>query len=168
MGRQAKLRASRRQLLREHTEQLAVINQGKQEKQDAIAQAFDETCAALLQRDRAVQSRRLETAAWKLVSPNADGIGHWRHRGRRLSLIHSVAREADGQVWAHVSVGTPGNTMPGWYEVRDAGWLLYPGEFGVVVVAPQDSHVNLSNVGHVWYCLTAPAVPDFSRGLGSI
>jgi hypothetical protein len=80
-----------------------------------------------------------------------------------------VARAGDGQVWAHVSVSHPSNVMPDWYTVRNTGWLLYPGQFGIVVVAPRSAgHVNIANVAHVWFCLTAPSCPDFSMGMGTI
>jgi hypothetical protein len=62
---------------------------------------------------------------------------------------HSVARELDGGVWGHVSVSRQDRSLPSWQQVRDTGWLLYPGRFGIIVVAPQDKHVNISEVAHV-------------------
>jgi hypothetical protein len=50
----------------------------------------------------------------------------------------------------------------------DVGWLLYPGRFGIVVVAPESAHVNLAEVAHVWFRLDGPSCPDFSHGLGTI
>jgi hypothetical protein len=58
--------------------------------------------------------------------------------------------------------------MPTWLETRNAGWVMYPGRLGLVVVAPEAAHVRLAEVAHVWYCLTAEPVPDFSHAIGSI
>ena len=136
--------------------------------QQRLGELHDEECAALVARDRHAQAGRLTARGWKQRYPNLDGIGMWDHRALKLRILHSVAREADGQAWAHVSVSNPGNTMPTWYEVRDAGWLLYPQAYGIIVVAPPDGHVNIANVAHAWYCLTAPSCPDFTHGMNSI
>lgn len=135
--------------------------------QALIAEAFDFECQQYLDRDRALQEARLRGRRWKQVEEVRDGIGHWVHRGHNLALIHSIARH-EGEVWGHVSVSNRANTMPTWHEVRDAGWLLYPRLYGLIVVAPESMHVNISNVAHVWYCLTAKPVPDFTHGYGSI
>jgi hypothetical protein len=169
MGKAAREGRKRRELLQAHRRDMAVLGGQQQALQEKIAASWDEQCAALRDGDAGDQAKRLHSAGWRIIEENMDGIGHWRHRGRRAGLIHSLARESDGQVWAHVSVSHADNTMPGWYEVRDAGWALYPARFGIIVVAPQDRHVNIANVAHIWYCLTSDAVPpDFSHGLGSI
>ena len=67
-----------------------------------------------------------------------------------------------------MSVSRRDGFLPTWEQVRDAQWLLYPAEYGVVVVAPQSRHVNLREVAHVWTCLTGKTVPDFTHGLGTI
>jgi hypothetical protein len=167
VGQQARLRETRRRLEKERRRRNTELacDAGWQE----IASRFwDEECAQIRDRDAHAQRGRLADDGWTHVERNNDGIGTWDHRGRRLRIIHSVCREEDGQVWGHVSVSRASGLMPGWETVRDAGWLLYPDLFGVIVVPARASHVSINEVGHVWYCLTAPAVPDFSHGLGTI
>jgi hypothetical protein len=134
--------------------------------QERLADLHDEECAALVKRDWHDQSRALTALGWQQVRRNLDGIGSWRRRDQQLT--HSVAREADGQVWAHISLSNRGNTMPGWYEVQRLSRLLYPDRFGIIPVAPESRHVNIANVIHVWVCLTADSCPDFSHGMNSI
>jgi hypothetical protein len=171
MGQQARMRRERRSALRGHQQTVREIDAvaRTEQVQARLAEEFwDDECAALRDADAAGQVARLRAGGWRLAEQNNDGIGYWRQRQQRLSLIHSVAREQDGQAWAHVSVATAENTMPTWYELRNAGWLMYPGRFGIVVVAPEGRHVNIANVAHIWYCLTARSCPDFSHGMGSI
>jgi hypothetical protein len=170
MGQQARAKRQRRELLNGQRSRWAsladvVDGPGIQEK---LRTLHDEECAALCARDREAQEARLAARGWRRRYPNLDGIGMWDSRGRRLRLLHSISREPDGQPWAHVSVSNPANTMPTWNEVRDAGWLLYPVRHGIIVVAPEGGHVNIANVAHVWYCLTAPSCPDFTHGMGTI
>ena len=86
---------------------------------------------------------------------------------RRLRLIHSVYREADGLVWGHVSLSSAGGDLPGWYPLRNANWLVYPGLTGIVVVAAESRHVNISECAHIWTCLEGSRLPDFDK-LGGI
>jgi hypothetical protein len=165
MGQQAKLRRNRRELLREQHARSRALNEqaSAPETQARLAALHDEECGRLKDGAKYDQYRALSAAGWKQREQNNDGIGTWDHRARKMRIIHSVARELDGQVWGHVSLSNKANTMPTWYEVRNAGWLLYPGKFGIVVVAPESRHVNIANVAHVWFCLTAPSCPDFSH-----
>lgn len=140
------------------------------EVQAAVAKFYDDECHALKLKHIAEQARALAHNGWKQVDQNLDGLGTWDHRERGLRMIHSIAREEDDQVWAHVSVSHPGGmrVMPSWFETRDTGQLLYPDRFGIIVVAPPSRHVNLAEVAHVWYCLTGASCPDFSHGMGTI
>lgn len=167
MGRQAKISAARRrdEADRRRANEAMARDPGWQ----AFAgQFWDDGCAELRAADAPMQRERLGDDGWRHREQNNDGIGVWDHNGRGLRILHSLAREADGQVWAHVSVSRRSGLMPGWDQVRDAGWLLYPRRFGIIVVAPRAAHVNRAEVGHVWYCLTAGSCPDFSHGMGTI
>jgi hypothetical protein len=163
------MRRDRRAQLRQHREEMRELNERARdpEMQARLDAMHDEECMALIERYREAQYRELSRAGWRQREQNLDGIGTWDHRGR-LRIIHSVARYPDGEAWGHVSVSNSANTMPDWYAVRNAGWLLYPGLFGIVVIAPEGQHVNIANVAHVWTCLTKPSCPDFSTGLGTI
>lgn len=109
---------------------------------------------------------RLHAAGWQMRADGEDGIG-MLDRGS-LRVIHSIGRELDGQVWAHVSLSRRDKSMPDWAQVRDAWWLFYPDTVGVIVVAPRTEHVNKAEVAHVWGCLNARPLPDFTHGTGSI
>lgn len=113
---------------------------------------------------------RLVRARWVLRYEGEDGIGCLDLVGGKfaLRLIHSIAREDDGEVWAHVSLSRRDRIMPTWEQTRDAWWAVYDQTPGVVVVAPRTEHVNIAEVAHVWGCLTRRTVPDFSHGLGTI
>src|SRR6266566_3609913 len=120
MGQQARHKRKQHELRRSHQEQMRVMHAaaGEPQTQARLAEFHDEECRTLKEADRGGQAHRLEGQGWKLREPNLDGLGVWDHRRWRLRLIHSIARELDGQVWAHVSVSNPENTMPHWYQVR--------------------------------------------------
>lgn len=168
MGEQSRLKRTRHELRQREEAALAADTRlDDPALQQRQVELFDAGCRAIRDRDGFTQRERLTVRGYRQVYANNDGVGLWQLR-RRLRLLHSMAREDDGQVWAHVSVSNPANTMPTWHEVRDAGWLLYPGHHGIIVVAPQSTHVNIANVAHVWYCLTGLSCPDFTHGYSSI
>lgn len=113
---------------------------------------------------------RLQRAGWKCETPGADGLGHWRNRGRRLALIHSVAVEDDGELWDHVSVSRADRTMPTWEQLRDVFHEVCGDEaLGVVVIPPTSEHVNIHEVAHAWRRLTGSRpLPDFTHGGATI
>lgn len=111
---------------------------------------------------------RMESLGWVLRMDGADGLGCWDRPKRGLRLIHSLAREGDGNVWGHVSVSRRDRVMPTWEQTADVWRLVYADVYGVIVVAPDSHHVNIAEVAHVWGNLSAPTVPDFTHGLGTI
>lgn len=114
-------------------------------------------------------SIRLKADGWHLAMAGGDGLGAWDHSRRGLRIIHSAAIEEDGNVWSHVSVSRRiDGLMPTWRQARDAFWLICPNLYGIIVVAPENEHVNISEVAHVWGNHTEATVPDFTRGTASI
>ena len=116
---------------------------------------------------------RLLTAGWRQRQRAGDGLGMWDQARLGLRLIHSVAKEWDGLVWGHVSLSRRDGTLPSWEEVRDAQWLIYPEDPGLIVVAPADEHwsnpaPNAAEVHHVWTCRSKRVTPDFRRDRGGI
>ena len=111
---------------------------------------------------------RLLSAGWMQRRAGGDGLGCWDKASAGRRLIQSTAIESDGKVWSHVSVSRHDHKMPSWEELRDVVWLLHPGEYAYVVIAPQAKHVNLREVAHAWCCLEGPQLPDFTRGAGTI
>jgi len=169
MGQQAKLKASRRTLAAASRQRTAgwVRQQIDSGIVAANKEAFltDAEAVALVARDRPGQERRLAAAGWHLNADHgacADGLGCWdRARVSQVRLVHSLHRYGDGHVWAHLSVSQRSGLLPSWEQLRDVQWLVYPGEAGLIVVAPQDEHYSIGEVGHVWTCLTGSPVPDF-------
>lgn len=165
MGNRARIRSAARARMKQHHKD--VVEAHRRLVAEGVEEVITERAAnpevlAQVAADLPAQRDRLARAGWLLTRPAGDGAGCWDHPRRALRVIHSVSLEADGGMWAHVSVSHPDNRLPGWAEVRDAQWLLYPDRPGVVVVAAQTSHVNISEVAHVWTCLTRDSVPDFS------
>jgi hypothetical protein len=113
------------------------------------------------------QCTRLRRAGWVRTVEGSDGAGWYAHPHKLLKMIHSVSREPDGNLWGHFSVSCADGELAGWYHLRDMQWLLYPGLAGIQVVAPEDRHVSIAEVLHVWTCLTADVLPAFGR-MGSI
>ena len=112
--------------------------------------------------------QRLEACGWVQRVDAVDGLGCWDRPKNGLRLIHSLAREEDGNIWAHVSLSRRDRRMPSWEETADVWRLVYPDVYGVIVVAPESHHVNIAEVAHVWGNLSSQTVPDFTRGVGSI
>jgi hypothetical protein len=167
MGTQAKLKRSRHELRRAEKAAMAELHDANSARPE-IRAAFaaidaDEGLQRLLVADRGEQKTRLAAAGWRLCQPAPDGLGLWDHRRARLRLIHSLFRETDGLVWGHISLSSPDGDLPGWYPLRNANWLVYPGRTGIVVVAPESRHVNISECTHVWTCLEGSPLPDFGR-----
>lgn len=170
MGAKARASRTRRTALRQLADSTAARHaavEASPEYAAEIAGSQDDETRALVAAGLPAQAERLTRAGFRQSRQAGDGAGCWDHRRRPLRIIHSVSREADGQAWAHVSVSHYDNSLPGWYEVRDAQWLLYPDQPGLVVIAPVGEHVDIANVAHVWTCLTARVLPDF-RHLGMI
>jgi hypothetical protein len=165
MGQQAKLTRKRREMRNEVAARMKTVDAELRERPDIqavfAAGEADEELQALLKADSPDQKQRLRAAGWKRVLAAPDGLGVWDHPRSRLRLVHSVARQRDGKIWGQVSLSSEGGDLPGWYPLRNAQWLVYPGCTGLVVVAPESRHVNLSQAAHVWTCLDGDVIPDF-------
>jgi hypothetical protein len=111
----------------------------------------------------------LRANRWECRFPGADGLGCWDRRGKfGMRLIHSIARETDGDVWSHLSLSRSDGVMPTWEQTRDVWRLLFDQIAGVIVIPPASSHVSIAEVAHVWGNLSRPTVPDFTHGLPTI
>ena len=115
-----------------------------------------------------IVAERLEAKGWTCNVQGADGLGCWDHNHRGHRLIHSLAIEEDGEVWAHVSMSRRDRKLPTWEQLRDLWWLMYPDIVGMQLIVPHTEHVNINEVLHVWGCLTKIVVPDFTHGGDSI
>jgi hypothetical protein len=115
------------------------------------------------------EEAQLTRHGWTRVHRGADGAGQWLDLYRQLALMHSVAWEEDGELWEHISVSRADRVMPTWEQTRDVfREIAGPDALGIIVIPPKAEHVNLAEVAHVWRCLTARPLPDFTGGSGSI
>jgi hypothetical protein len=110
--------------------------------------------------------------SWDRIEIRADGAAY---RRGSLQVIFSVAKESDGEEWLHVSVcGRRGKAdfyLPSWEElVRVRNDFIGADRFAYQVLAPTSEHVNIHPyVLHLWARRDGtPALPDFTRGSGSI
>lgn len=134
MGSRAKIRARQREAVRQSARAIRQMHdetEATSEYQAEVAATQDAGTRRLISAALPQQEERLRRARWRQTVRAADGAGMWDQMSRGIRLIHSVGREKDGEIWAHVSVSARNNTLPGWYEVRDAQWLLYPGHAGL-------------------------------------
>ena len=134
MGTKARDKRKRRELAQQAVRQMTAADARHRADPELMAlatgQAMDPRAVACRELDRRDQVQWLTAAGWRQRQQCPDGLGTWDAPGNRLRLIHSVAAADDDQVWAHISVSNPGGSMPDWYDVREAGWLLYPGRPG--------------------------------------
>jgi hypothetical protein len=177
MGRASGSKARARDNSRELRDHLAQQNSAlppgidvAPEQADAAREYYeravnDEDLQARCRADAPEQVRRLRAAGWRRGFEGTAGLGSWGNGAADLKMVHSLHREDDGGLWAHVSLShfRDSGRLPGWYALRDLHWLLYPGDFGVQVVAPPSRHRSIAEVAHVFTRLDAPAVPDFGR-----
>ncbi len=96
-----------------------------------------------------------------------DGAKYQRRDG--MTVIASVAPEADGKNWLHVSCARP-DRMPS-YE--DLAWTKHvfvgPHRAAVMVLPEASKHINIHpNCLHLFACLNGHPLPDFTRNGGSL
>ncbi|MCA1569334.1 MAG: hypothetical protein LC798_03220 [Chloroflexi bacterium] len=117
----------------------------------------------------AVRAAALLAAGWVQRVEGDDGLGMWDQPRRGLRLIHSIAREDDGEVWVHLSLSRRDRKLPTWEQVCDVKQMLYPDRVAVQVLPPRDEWYSWAEIHHLWICLTARPTPDFrSKSQGSI
>jgi hypothetical protein len=102
---------------------------------------------------------------WRLAERGFDGEAY-QHRRSPLTLIWSVAIEADGRRWQHMSMAHRDRT-PRWEELIAAKeWLMGGDCYAYQVAPPRAVYVNTNpNVLHLFRCLDAEAgavLPEFS------
>jgi hypothetical protein len=84
-------------------------------------------------------------------------------------VLVSGSRESDGNRWVHMSTGFP-KRLPSWEELKEAKNLIFgPKRWAVQVLPPEDKYVNIAPyVLHLFHCVDADVLPDFTGGTGSL
>lgn len=105
---------------------------------------------------------------WECLQVSLDGA-----KFRRILTDHTVIvshdREDDGKQWAHFSMAHP-KRLPTWDELVDAKEKFLGVESKAIqVLAPRSEWVNIHpHCLHLFVCLDGDALPDFTRGGGSL
>lgn len=101
---------------------------------------------------------------WELLEKRCDG-GMWINRPRGLSVICSIAREADGKRWLHVSLSRP-SAMPRYEDLVYVKRQFLGDDFKAIMVLPaKRHHVNIHQYClHLFHCLEpgGDSLPEFS------
>jgi hypothetical protein len=107
----------------------------------------------------------IHTGAWTGGVRDRDYARAYQKHATLLVLV-SCATQTDGHPWLHVSVSRKNREIPTWTvmsEVKD----LFIGEArtAIQVHPPRVKHISIHpGVLHLWACLDAEVLPDFSAG----
>ena len=106
-------------------------------------------------------------ADWRELERRADGAAYLS--SDRLRVICSVAREADGKRWLHVSLSRA-HKVPFWADVRRVKDLFIGPDRKAIQVLPRAAeYVNIHpHTLHLFCCLEGDTLPDFTHGTGSL
>jgi hypothetical protein len=114
--------------------------------------------------------------AWKLVEkpPEGEDGCHAFVRGS-IQVLFSVSREADGNIWVHVSLcGRTGEKkyyLPSFEDIKRVKHdFIGPDRWAYQVFPSEKQYINRhACVLHLFALLDgSPALPDFTRGIGCI
>lgn len=105
--------------------------------------------------------------SWRLLERTLDGIT-CRHKSG-LKVLLSGSKEDDGRLWMHLSASRE-RLVPNWEQLATVKELFLGAEAMAVQVFPRRvNHINIHRFClHLWCCLDADPVPDFSSGTGTI
>jgi len=107
---------------------------------------------------------------WELVEQREDGfMAVGKINLKKYSVISSVSRESDGNLWHHISVASP-SVMPDYRVMKyiKANFMRADRD-AMEIHAKVENHVNIHNYcRHLWCCLDKEVLPDFTHGSGSI
>jgi hypothetical protein len=105
--------------------------------------------------------------SWELIHKAEDGAAFQRGAVR---VIVGISRESDHKIWLHVSASTP-RAYPTWEELKRVKHdFIGEDRWAYQVFPSQKDYVNINPyVLHLFSRLEGePALPDFTRGTGSL
>lgn len=105
---------------------------------------------------------------WREVDRSPDGTT--AYQSFHIRAILSCSIELDGRAWLHLSISTR-ERIPNWNEIGQAKRAFLGDREAYQVIPPKARYVNINEkVLHVFALLdeTATALPDFTRGSGSL
>jgi len=109
--------------------------------------------------------------AWELIEKSADGAAF---RRGSLQVLVSLSKYASGQIWIHVSVtGRTGQArfhLPTWEELKRVKHDFIGDRWAYQVFPPESEYINQCETClHLFSQYSGePALPDFTRGMGTL
>lgn len=107
---------------------------------------------------------------FELIEVRGDGFfATGKIHGKQYTVISSVSKENDGNIWHHLSVASR-SRLPSYDVLKFVkATFMRPDKDAIEVHAKKTNHINIHpNCRHLWSCLTADVLPDFTHGTGSI
>lgn len=103
---------------------------------------------------------------WREVERCEDGAAYASTHGLRVIFSEE---QHEGKRWLHLSCSLA-HRLPEWHELRDVKNLFIGPEKVAIQVLPKESmYVNIHPyVLHLWCCLDADVLPDFTKGSKSL
>jgi hypothetical protein len=113
--------------------------------------------------------RSLGHREWDAPAPYGPDGWTFAHRAMPGSIIVSCAPAEDGQEWVHASIAWQ-YRMPTYDDLKLLHRAVFGDGWAYQVFAPGSEHVNIHQYAlHLFGRLDGrPALPDFTRGSGSI
>ncbi len=105
---------------------------------------------------------------WEIANVTQDGVQCISERFGLIAIL-SGCKEDDDKLWLHLSLSTK-RGIPNWEQMVKAKNIFLGEDALAVQVFPRKAnYVNIHRfVLHLWECLDADPVPDFSSGTGTI
>jgi hypothetical protein len=107
---------------------------------------------------------------WRMVEEREDGAAyeHDAISGKKVVIL-SITEEADGKEWMHASISRR-NRLPDYNDLVELkNIFIGPHRKAVQIFPPMLEHVDIHKFClHLWACLGADPLPDFTRGGKSI
>lgn len=110
--------------------------------------------------------------SWALIERSDDGAAF---RRGNIQAIVSVGYQTDHRIWVHVSAcgrtGTASFFLPSWEDMKRVKHdLIGPDRWAYQVFPSEADYINHNaNVLHLFALLEGePALPDFTKGMGTL
>lgn len=114
---------------------------------------------------------RVIPGRWVPIDAPIPGMVAYVNRAEGLTVILTAAPyDGDGRWWLHFSVASKTGQPPSWDQlIRAKEGLLGAESKAIQVIAPRSQWVN-QHPGclHLFVCLDADPLPDFTEGSGSL
>jgi len=115
-----------------------------------------------------IRAERKIVPGFRLTRKLEDGCSYYSD-SRGIVVIQSASKELDGKLWLHTSYSRK-NRIPTYQDTQFIKKHFIGDDKKAISVYPKKSeHVNIMPYClHLWTCLDADPLPDFTQGSGSI